>query len=293
MNLKTGAHRVFRLFQPLGLLSLLVLLNQCQPVPRPFATAHKGNFSAIQVGPRAGMLVLPVNGAVAQTAARRLASAMAEALRQREITATTGKGHRRSHRLQGTAIFTSYGQLQLTWRLRTAGGEEAMMAVQTEAVAPTDWREAGEDLLHRLAGNGAEAIDLRLRRAERGQGRRISLATVTLGPVVGASGPAGDRLAAAMQTALIDAGVPLAEQPPEDGFILLGSIHAKPIDGSAQQVEITWQLIRPDGSEFGKVSQANRVSAAQLNGDWQALAQAIARAGAPGVLDLLRQDPGG
>jgi hypothetical protein len=292
MTVMTFARRLLRLLLPLGLLLPLVLLAQCQPVPRPFAAAHKGDFSAIQVGPRAGMLVLPVNGAVASAAGGKLAMAMAKALRQREITAKTGQGHRRSHRLQGTAVFTGYGQLQLTWRLRTAGGEESMAAIQEEAVAPSEWRGADDGLFTRLAGNGAEAIDRQLRRRERGQGRRISLATVTLGPIAGAPGPGGGRLAAAMRAALIDAGVPLAEEPPDDGFILLGSIHAKPIDGNAQQVEITWQLIRPDGSEFGKVSQANRVPAAQLNGDWEALAQVIARAGAPGVLDLLQRDPG-
>jgi len=60
-----------------------------------------------------------------------------------------------------------------------------------------------------------------------------------------------------------------------------------------REIQIVWHLIRADGREFGKISQANRIPAAQLKGNWRFLAQAIARAGAPGVLDLLRRDPGG
>ncbi len=292
MKEKNSFRRAYVLIAAFG---LLTLLSQCQPVPKPFAAAHKGDFRAIQIGPRAGMLVLPIAGTAEPDAGGRLANAMAKALRLHEVTASTGKGHRRSHSLRGSAAMTPNGQLRLTWRLHNAAGEESMTIVQQETVRPIDWQQPNSALLTRLAGNGAAAIDRRLRRAERGQGRRISLAPITLGPMDGVPGRGGRHLANAMRTALDDAGVPLSQEPVDDGFVLLGSMHVAPSDGGAQfrEIKIVWHLIRPDGEEFGKVSQANRVPAAQLEGDWRYLARAIAQAGAPGVLDLLRRDNGG
>jgi hypothetical protein len=94
-----------------------------------------------------------------------------------------------------------------------------------------------------------------------------------------------------MRAALTDAGVPLSDEPPDDGFILLGSMRLSP-DGAEQRIEMVWHLIRPDGRELGTISQANTVPKGQLAGNWRNLARAIARAGAPGVRDLLRRDPG-
>jgi hypothetical protein len=292
MNVKTSIRRIYYLIVAAG---LLALLSQCQPVPKPFAAAQKGDFSAIQIGPRAGVLVLPIKGTAELEAGSRLAHAMAKALRLHEITASTGKSHRRSHLLRGSIDMTPDGQLRLIWRLYNAAGEETMTVVQEETVRPIDWQQPNSALLARLADNGAAAIDRRLRREERGQGRRISLAPVALGPMDGVPGQGGRYLASAMQTALADAGVPLSEQPVDDGFVLLGSMRVTPSDGGTQyrEIQIVWHLIRADGREFGKVSQANRVPAAQLKGDWRYLAKAIAQAGALGVLDLLRRDPRG
>jgi hypothetical protein len=289
MKMITSVRRIFCLVCAVG---LLVLLGQCQPVPRPFAAAHKGDFSAIQIGPRAGMVVLPVTGAVGADVGDRLAAATAEALRRREITASTNHGHRGSHRLQGSAVLELDGRLRLTWRLHTPGDVETMSLNQEEKVVPAIWWQGDGALLTRLATKAADAIDLRLRRQERGEGRRIALAPLTMGPVDGVPGQGGGQLAKAMRIALAKVGVPLSRRPVEDGFILLGSMNVAP-GGGQRRIEIIWQLIRPDGQEFGQVSQANQVSPAQLAGDWRDLAQAIARAGAPGVLDLLRRDRGG
>ena len=84
--------------------------------------------------------------------------------------------------------------------------------------------------------------------------------------------------------------MPLSAEPLDDGLILLGSMHVAPGGG---RIEMVWHLIRPDGQELGQVSQANTVPAVELSGDWRELAQAIAQAGAPGVLALLRPNPGG
>lgn len=181
--------------------------------------------------------------------------------------------------------------MQLTWRLSRSDHTEALAITQMEDISPGAWQRGDNALLERLAGKGAAALDRRLRRLERGRGRRDALASVTLGPLDGVPDQGGRELALAMRAALADAGVPLSDDPVDDGFILLGSMHLSP-DGAGQRIEMVWHLIRPDGKEFGTISQANTVPAAQLAGNWRSLARAIARAGAPGVRDLLRRDPG-
>ncbi|MDA1097610.1 MAG: hypothetical protein O2967_01390 [Proteobacteria bacterium] len=293
MNIITRNRRIVCFVFAIG---LLAQLGQCQPVPKPFAAAHKGDFSAIQIGPRAGMVVLPVTGAVGTDVGGKLAAATARALRQREVTASTNNGHQGSHRLQGAAVLEPDGRLLLTWRLRMPGDVESMTLTQEDTVTPAAWRRGDAALLARLAGKAADAIDLRLRSQERGEGRRIAWASVTMGTMDGVPGQGGGQLAKAMQRALTEAGVPLSQEPSSDGFILLGSMHIVPGSDAGTDagrwIEIVWQLIRPDGQEFGQVSQANKVPAAQLAGDWRYLAEAIARAGAPGILDLLQRDRG-
>ena len=139
MNVKTSARYICL---PAVAIGLLALLGQCQPVPRPFAPDHKGDFSAIQIGPRAGMIVSPITGAVGEAVGTKLAAAMARALRQREITASTNPGHRGSHRLQGVAALGPVGLLRLTWRLRTPADVETLTVIQDEVVAPAAGRSA-------------------------------------------------------------------------------------------------------------------------------------------------------
>lgn len=280
-------------------LGLVLLLSACQPPPRPFATAHKGDFSATQLGPRAGLIVAPVTGDIPKRVGVALAEAMAAALRRREVTAGTAAGHRRSHHLRGEAVRLSDQRLAMTWRLFTPEDGETLTVAQEAEISAQAWQRGEAGLLARLASKGADAVDHQLRRRERGQGRRIALAPVTMGPVDGVPGLGGRKLAAAMATALADAGVPLADEPSDDGFILLGSMYFRPSGPGLRpelrleiRIEMVWHLIRPDGREFGKVAQANTVPKGQLTGDWRHLARAIARAGAPGVRNLLLRDPG-
>ena len=280
-------------------LGLVLLLSACQPPPRPFATAHKGDFSATQLGPRAGLIVAPVTGDIPERVGVALAEAMAAALRRREVTAGTAPGHRRSHHLRGEAVRLSDQRLAMTWRLFTPEDGETLTVAQESEISAQAWQRGEAGLLARLASKGADAVDHQLRRRERGQGRRIALAPVTMGPVDGVPGLGGRKLAAAMATALADAGVPLTDEPSDDGFILLGSMYFRPSGPGLRpelrleiRIEMVWHLIRPDGREFGKVAQANTVPKGQLTGDWRHLARAIARAGAPGVRNLLLRDPG-
>ena len=77
-----------------------------------------------------------------------------------------------------------------------------------------------------------------------------------------------------------------------DSLLLIGSIHLGAVLGPRRDIEIVWQLIRPDGSELGRITQRNQVHDGELEGAWGSLARAIAQAASNGIVDLLRQlDP--
>jgi hypothetical protein len=270
-------------------------LAQCQPAPRPFAQAHRADFAGVEVAPRAGLVVRPVAGLANPDSATTLAELLAKELRRREITASTGPGHRRSHHLRGEISARPTGAemvLDIVWQVAAADGGETGRFRHRDSVQAAVWRSGDDALLQRLARDGAVVIDRGLRRVERELGRPNALAGVTMGPVDGVPGVDGPRLAAAMRHALSEAGAPLLPEPADDGLVLLGSVHLTPRGADRRLVEVTWHLIHPDGRELGRVSQANEVPTHQLSGSWRGLASDIARAGAPGVLRLLRRGSG-
>lgn len=111
---------------------------------------------------------------------------------------------------------------------------------------------------------------------------------VVLAAVNGAPADGDLKLAHAMRQALDQAGVLLVPVPDDSTPLLMGAVHIEPAGELRRRVEITWTLIRPDGHEVGHVGQADELPTAQAEGDWTVLAQAIADAGAPAVVELLR-----
>src|ERR1700722_14648414 len=82
---------------------LFLLAAACQPVPHPFADAPlRPDTPALSPPDSAGIIVLPVARAP-EPAAGELAEAMASALRDADVPASTTAHNRRSYRLLGTA----------------------------------------------------------------------------------------------------------------------------------------------------------------------------------------------
>lgn len=112
--------------------------------------------------------------------------------------------------------------------------------------------------------------------------------TVVLAAVDGAPGDGDLKLSRAMRRALDQNGVLLVPVPDDATPLLMGAVHVAPAAGDRRRVEIVWTLIRPDGREVGRVGQSDELPRAQAEGDWSVLAEAIADAGAPAVLQLLQ-----
>lgn len=111
---------------------------------------------------------------------------------------------------------------------------------------------------------------------------------VVLAAVDGAPADGDLKLARAMRQALDQAGVLLVPIPDDSTPVLMGAVHIEPAGDLRRRVEITWTLIRPDGREVGNVGQAEELPRALAEGDWTVLSQAIADAGVPAVVELLR-----
>ena len=264
----------------------LLLAAACQPVPQPFAPAHKAGPGGpnLVLSPRVGLVVRPPDGLADAAAAARVAEHLAEALRRHDFTASTRPGHRGSAVLSGRLVDGK----TLEWRMVDASG-----VLHAESRQPLDAAlgppEGYDDALWRsLADATAMALDRAERDLEQGSDRRVELAAVEVGPIDGAPGNGRQALAAELRRALRDAGVPSPDGEAEDFLLLLGSIHLGPAQGARQEVEILWQLIRADGLELGRIAQRNQVPVGQLDGAWGGLARNIAEAATDGIVDLLR-----
>jgi hypothetical protein len=77
----------------------------------------------------------------------------------------------------------------------------------------------------------------------------------------------------------------------DDALVIAGSVRLMPPEKGRQQVEILWTVLDSSGREVAKVSQSNAVQEGTLDGDWGELAQIIADAAVPSVVDLVRRLP--
>lgn len=271
------------------LLPLLALsAAACQPLPHPFA----GDVPpAALLSPRdsAGIYVAPVAGAP-QPTADGLAEAMAAALRDADIPASTHSRNKGSYELHGAAREQTLPgdrvEVSVDWELLAADGRSLGHA----PVAAEQPAGAGDTVAPAIAAEAAPAIR-KLVQDEPPAAAAQPNPAVSLRPVTGAPGDGGRSLTRAMEQALRQARITLAK-PGGDApsFVLTGTVTMSPADASRQQrVRIGWALLRGDGSEVGQVSQENAVPAGSLDGAWGDVAYAVATAAAPGVVALIER----
>jgi hypothetical protein len=269
-------------------LPLLLLVACCQPVPHPFADdAPLPRSPFLTPRDSNGVVVAPLAGAPAP-AGERLAEAMAAALRDADIPASTAGGNKRSYRLIAVAREQpragGRSVIAVDWELRAADGRTLGRATGTAEAATAAWRDADETVARDIASKAAPAIVSLLQDEPPAM---VPEATVALRPVTGAPGDGDRSLTRAMDDALRRAHVALGAE--KDSFVLAGKVEMSPPDGNRQQVKVSWALLRPDGGEIGQVSQQNAVPAGSLNGAWSDVAYAVANAALPGVTALIER----
>lgn len=254
--------------------------------------ARTAPAAALSPPDSAGIYVLPAENAPAASAPA-LATAMATALQQADVPASAQSSNRDSYRLQPVTTATSApdgrATIRVAWELRNAAGAVVGSISSGTVADAAAWQGGDAKLAAALAAPAAPAV------AKLIQGD-VSLAqgglnpVVALRPVAGAPGDGDRSLTRAMSSALARANLTLATTPSDKkDFVVAGMVEVSPVDGQQQQVKVTWVLLRPDGSEVGRVKQENAVPAGSLDGAWGDVAYAVAGAAAPGVRRLIEE----
>ena len=270
--------------------ALLAGLTACERPPRPFQPDGKLSppRQALNFGPQAGILVTPVIGLPGKSPTL-LSSQVAKALTERELPAVTRGSHHGSYLLQGTAIKSANGdgKLDLRWQLVDPYGLTLAKIEQPSALpAPTE-ADASPELLREIAGQTARRIDAAIRADDRDP--QLALDGILVEPVTGAPGDGYRSLTRALRAALRRAGLPLADGVGPDVYVVLGAVGVTDRGSNRQLVRITWTVLDPDGSELGKVEQADEIPTGALNPRWGEAALIVADGAAVGIVDLLQR----
>lgn len=254
--------------------------------------ARTAPAAALSPPDSAGIYVLPGENAPAGGAGA-LAAAMATALQQADVPASAQSSNRQSYRLQPIVTATSSpdGQatIRVVWGLRNAAGK-AVGSTSSGTVAATAAWQRGDDKLAAALAAPAAPIVAKLIAGDVSPPQGSLNPVVALRPIAGAPGDGDRSLTRAMSSALTRANLTLAAVPSDKkDFIVAGTVEVSPANGPQQQVKVTWVLMRPDGSEIGRVKQENAVPAGSLDGAWGDVAYAVAGAAAPGVRRLIEE----
>ncbi len=272
---------------------LALALAACQGEGQSSPVSHAHTVTPALTPPdSAGILVLPVTGAP-QPAANDIAQAMAVALQQADVPASTVASNQHSFRLSSTVTMLAAGDagdaIIVSWTLDSADGRKLGGAESNTTASAAAWRRGGDDIAQALAKPAAPAI-AKLVESDAPLPQGGASPAVALGTVSGAPGDGDTALARAMGAALARIHVALAA--PGGGkpdYTLSGVVEVSATDGKNQKVKVSWALQRPDGSEVGRVNQENAVPAGSLDRFWGDVAYAVTAAAAPGVRQLIEQ----
>ncbi|MEE8516781.1 MAG: hypothetical protein V3T02_09110 [Alphaproteobacteria bacterium] len=271
------------------------VIAACQPLPQPFAPADKFANRLLAPGLRTGTAtdgitgihVRPIEGAPKPVDAA-LARAMAKALRDLDVAAGTRARNRDSLFLVGRAENTVRDaerlDIRISWRLSDSQGRIIGRHQQRKTVRRDAWFGGAGPLLSTIASGAAWKISRFIGDATTAMA--LPRPPIAIPPVDGAPGDGAKSLARAMTRELARAGIKISADAGDQGLMLLGDVRIGE-GGATQRIDITWTLIRGDGSRIGTVSQGTEIKAGSLDGPWGATATAIARDAASGVVDLL------
>ena len=231
--------------------ALLLFLAACQPVPRPFSDAASApSVPALRPPDSAGIIVLPVAGAP------DAAAALAKALQEADVPASTAGGNRGSYRLEASETATGQG-FALAWTLRDAKGGTVGSGSAAGASVAAAAQSAAPVIARAVVGDAPmPAADVP--------------ALISVKAVSGAPGDGGTALTRAIDAALGSAGIEVGEGKTRFDLSCLVAV-APPKDGQ-QVVSVRWVVALAEGRELGQVNQQNAVPAGSLDGAWGELA---------------------
>ena len=273
---------------PLALvLVACVALAACGDLPHPFQPVDKSTKAWSGPGDVAwGSILVPPIGGLPANQSAALVDEVVKALNLRDVPASTHASGRGSIVLAGR-VSVSAGKLR--WSLIAPDGETALRFEEPSPDVPTG--DAAPPDLAAVAERAAARVASALKPPEAEKPDRPARLPVEIETVRGAPGDGGLALARAMRHSLARIGVTVADAPEDVSLTIQGWVRVARDDTATDSATITiaWDVLHADGSRLGTVTQSNRVGEDQLAGNWGVLPRLVARAGAPGIAQLLDQ----
>ena len=282
----SAAHRARRRTLPVALcLVLCAALAACGDLPRPFQPADKSTQAWTVPGDMAwGSIVVPPIEGLPARQSEELVQEIVEALQVRDVPASRNAGGRGSIVLAGQVARVA-GKLR--WTLITSDGETALRFEEPSLDASSIGTSTAD--LAQIAARAAGRVAALLKPPAAADSDRAPQVPVAIEAVRGAPGDGGIALTRAMKHSLARIGFTVVDAP-EDGMLTLqGWVRVARDDTAADSATVTiaWDVLHPDGTRLGTITQSNRVGADRLTGTWGVLPRLVARAGAPGIAQLL------
>ena len=232
------------------------------------------------------MIVLPVAG-LPEPMAVDLAEKLAQALLRENVPATTGEGNRQSYLLEGETARGDDGVPVAQFELRDPrGGLVKSFKVPLDRSVQT----AGGMDMAAVARQVASPVAAAL------QPDAVNPPPVKpplkIGRVSGSPRQGDDlTLSRALDYALRRTGVKLAESADKESFEVRGEVLIVPRGPKLNNVNVTWTVYSPDGTELGQVQQQNDVTSEFLEKAWPEMASGVANGAAEGLADLIERAP--
>jgi hypothetical protein len=278
-------------------LVLPLLLSACGDLPQPFL-GNPGATARVLAQPPTPRLAVPPPGQalLSDQAAATFATALADALQQREVPAVAGAAQPGDWRLEVSAGMNGAIVVPV-YRVIDPKGVDRGKIDGTE-LATADWSAATPATLAHAADSAAPSITALLTsiQATLQHADPNSLynrpARVQLLPVTGAPGDGDIALTKQMHSTLATLGPLVQDNLAGADFIVRGTVKMVPIPDGQERVEIQWSVATPGGDERGRVVQLNAVPAGSLNGYWGDVATAVAQEAAGGVRDVILRQSG-
>ncbi len=272
---------------------VLIGLVACQPVPQPFARAPDApDNPLLRLEDRAGIVVLDVDGGPAAIA-RELPGATVKALHALNVPATTQSANTKSQFLIGQGETKSVRpgllEVELAWELVGPKGASIGRHVVTGTASDAAWNAGSDKLVRRFAEDSARGVAAFIQSPPlRGPKPIKTLRPLYITDVTGVSDEQGSVLRRALSVALRRLKLSVQPVKRERDLVVVGRVSLGPAAAGRRRIEIAWSVREPDGAEIGNLKQANMIMSESMGEKWPELARMIAKAAAPGVVEVLR-----
>ncbi len=275
----------------IAVVALTLLVAGCQPLPHPFEDDRPAPRAPIMsLRNTTSVAVAPVAG-LDPDARDQLAAAMASALQDLDVLASTESSSRGSLSLLGNAREAG-SAVTVDWRLVDPGGQALGQSSGTAPVSLATVNRGDAAALKALALAAAPNVaKLFQDDVPTAPPEPAALRQVIVLPVTGAPGDGRDALRLAMTAALTHAKLTVIPEGPSGGknLAVVGSVALDRPQNGQQHIAITWALMEPGGKQLGVVKQENAVPQGSLDGRWGDVANLVAAAAAPGILAIIEK----